>query len=137
MQRFAKKVAVVTASTDGIGFAIAQRLLREGARVVVSSRKEKNVQKAVEALKAEDSGHECHGLVCHVAVAEDRKNLIAEVIKRTENSRKAAAQLMCVDIHFFSLCPKSFFFKINRILYILVLFKTNKFYILWNSTAAG
>lgn len=79
MQRFAKKVAVVTASTDGIGFSIAQRLLREGARVVVSSRKSKNVEKAVEALKAENPQHECHGLVCHVAVPEDRANLVAEV----------------------------------------------------------
>lgn len=47
------RVAVVTASTDGIGYAIARRLAREGAKVVVSSRKEKNVEKAVNELKAE------------------------------------------------------------------------------------
>lgn len=81
MHRFAKKVAVVTASTDGIGFAIAQRLLREGARVVVSSRKSKNVEKAVDALKSENPEHDCHGLVCHVGLAEDRQKLVAETVR--------------------------------------------------------
>jgi dehydrogenase/reductase SDR family member 4 len=34
------KVAIVTASTQGIGFAIAERFGQEGASVVVSSRKQ-------------------------------------------------------------------------------------------------
>lgn len=38
-RRLEHRVAVVTASTDGIGLAIATRLAREGAHVVVSSRK--------------------------------------------------------------------------------------------------
>jgi dehydrogenase/reductase SDR family protein 4 len=37
-------VALVTASTKGIGFAIARRLGLDGAKVVVSSRKEGHVQ---------------------------------------------------------------------------------------------
>ena len=36
---FIGKVAVVTASTEGIGFAIAKRLATDGAKVVISSRK--------------------------------------------------------------------------------------------------
>ena len=36
---FVGKVAVVTASTDGIGFAIAKKLAIDGAKVVISSRK--------------------------------------------------------------------------------------------------
>lgn len=36
---FQGKVAVVTASTDGIGFAIAKKLATDGAQVVISSRK--------------------------------------------------------------------------------------------------
>lgn len=39
-KRFQGKVAIVTASTQGIGFAIAERLGREGASVVISSRKQ-------------------------------------------------------------------------------------------------
>ena len=41
-RRFEGKLAVVTASTLGIGFAIAQRLGEEGAHVVISSRKQAN-----------------------------------------------------------------------------------------------
>ncbi|XP_046992857.1 dehydrogenase/reductase SDR family member 4 [Schistocerca americana] len=68
------KVAVVTASTDGIGFAIAKRLAREGAKVVVSSRKQNNVDNAVAKLKAE--GHTVTGVTCHVSKASDRQNLL-------------------------------------------------------------
>ena len=39
-KRFQGKVAIVTASTQGIGFAIAERLGLEGASVVLSSRKQ-------------------------------------------------------------------------------------------------
>ncbi|VAI30858.1 unnamed protein product [Triticum turgidum subsp. durum] len=39
-RRLEGKVAVVTASTQGIGLAIAERLGREGAAVVISSRKQ-------------------------------------------------------------------------------------------------
>ena len=37
------RVAIVTASTQGIGFAVAKRLGMDGASVIVSSRKQKNV----------------------------------------------------------------------------------------------
>ncbi|CAL7943341.1 unnamed protein product [Xylocopa violacea] len=73
-KRLDGKVAVVTASTDGIGFAIAKRLAEEGAKVMISSRKEVNVKKAVDQLKSE--GLNVSGTVCHVAVKEDRKALL-------------------------------------------------------------
>eukprot|EP01023_Acetabularia_acetabulum_P027817 TRINITY_DN26334_c0_g2_i2.p3 TRINITY_DN26334_c0_g2~~TRINITY_DN26334_c0_g2_i2.p3 ORF type:complete len:215 (+),score=38.46 TRINITY_DN26334_c0_g2_i2:66-710(+) len=38
--RLQDKVAIVTASSEGIGYAIAERLLSEGAFVVISSRKQ-------------------------------------------------------------------------------------------------
>lgn len=60
-----------------IGFAIAHRLAKDGAKVVVSSRKASNVQKAIETLRSEKL--ECHGMICHVGKAEDRKKLIEEV----------------------------------------------------------
>ncbi|XVF26144.1 hypothetical protein REPUB_Repub13aG0274000 [Reevesia pubescens] len=40
-RRFEGKVAIVTASTQGIGFAVAERLGLEGASVVISSRRKK------------------------------------------------------------------------------------------------
>lgn len=77
--RLKGKVAVVTASSDGIGFAIAQRLGREGASVVVSSRKQKNIDAAVLNLKK--LGVQAIGVKCHVANAEDRKSLFEETVK--------------------------------------------------------
>jgi len=68
------KVAVVTASTDGIGFAIARRLARDGASVVVSSRKEDNVKKAVDELQKE--GLKVLGVPCHVGNADQRAALL-------------------------------------------------------------
>ncbi|XP_059613291.1 dehydrogenase/reductase SDR family member 4 isoform X2 [Phlebotomus argentipes] len=78
-QRLTGKVAVVTASSDGIGFAIAERLAQEGAKVVVSSRKLPNVERAVAQLKAKNLA--VHGVKCHVGSADDRKALFAEAEK--------------------------------------------------------
>lgn len=62
-----------------IGLAIAKRLAADGASVVVSSRKFKNVSKALDVLKS--LGYtQIHGCKCHVGVDEDRKNLIRETI---------------------------------------------------------
>uniref|UniRef100_A0A2I3GEU8 Dehydrogenase/reductase 4 n=1 Tax=Nomascus leucogenys TaxID=61853 RepID=A0A2I3GEU8_NOMLE len=75
----ANKVALVTASTDGIGFAIARRLGQDGAHVVVSSRKQQNVDQAVATLQGE--GLSVTGTVCHVGKAEDRERLVATAVK--------------------------------------------------------
>ncbi|GLT46703.1 hypothetical protein SLA2020_204440 [Shorea laevis] len=79
-RRFEGKVAIVTASTQGIGFGIAQRLGLEGASVVISSRKQRNVDEAVEKLKA--NGIEVLGVVCHVSNAQQRKTLISKTIEK-------------------------------------------------------
>ncbi|KAL2790146.1 dehydrogenase/reductase SDR family member 4 isoform X6 [Daubentonia madagascariensis] len=74
----ANKVALVTASTEGIGFSIARRLAQDGAHVVVSSRKQQNVDRAVTTLQGE--GLSVTGTVCHVGKAEDRERLVATVL---------------------------------------------------------
>ena len=56
----AGKTAIVTASTDGIGLAIARRLGQDGAKVWISSRKESNVDSALTSLK--DEGLDVDGL---------------------------------------------------------------------------
>ncbi len=45
------KLALVSGSTKGIGFAIATDLAREGARVIVNGRSEKSVTEAIKELK--------------------------------------------------------------------------------------
>ncbi|XP_074357424.1 short-chain dehydrogenase/reductase SDRA-like [Apium graveolens] len=79
-KRFVGKVAIVTASTQGIGFGIAERLGLEGASVVISSRKQSNVDEAVEKLKAK--GIDVFGLVCHVSNAQQRKSLVDKTVQK-------------------------------------------------------
>lgn len=61
-----------------IGFAIARRLAQDGAKVMLSSRKQQNVDKAVKELTAENLN--VAGIVCHVAKKEDRQRLFQEVL---------------------------------------------------------
>ncbi|KAB7504489.1 Dehydrogenase/reductase SDR family member 4 [Armadillidium nasatum] len=74
--RLQGKVAIITASTEGIGYAIAKRLGEEGASIVISSRREKNVSNALASLK--EYGFPVLGLTCHVSKEEDRKKLVKE-----------------------------------------------------------
>lgn len=48
--RFHGRTAIVTGASRGIGFAIAQRLVAEGARVVITARKQAALDEAVAAL---------------------------------------------------------------------------------------
>nr|XP_055218320.1 dehydrogenase/reductase SDR family member 2, mitochondrial isoform X2 [Gorilla gorilla gorilla] len=75
----ANRVAVVTGSTSGIGFAIARRLAWDGAHVVISSRKQQNVDRAMAKLLGE--GLSVAGIVCHVGKAEDREQLVAKALE--------------------------------------------------------
>lgn len=74
-KRLSNKIAIVTGSTEGIGFSIAKRLANDGAKVVVSSRKQNKVDQAVEELKSLYPG-QISGTVCHVGKEEDRESLI-------------------------------------------------------------
>lgn len=76
----ADRVAIITASTKGIGYAIARQLGLDGASVIVSSRKEENVLNAVKNLKME--GIECSGCVAHVANSDDRTKLLNFTLER-------------------------------------------------------
>lgn len=58
----------------GIGLGIARRLACEGARVVVSSRRQQNVDETVAALRAE--GLDVVGCVCHVGNLDHIKRLV-------------------------------------------------------------
>ncbi len=66
--------ALVTASTRGIGFAVARLLGREGARVCVSSRSPRNVERAVERLRRE--GIEAHGFQADLTSRSDVARLV-------------------------------------------------------------
>jgi NAD(P)-dependent dehydrogenase (short-subunit alcohol dehydrogenase family) len=50
------KTAFISGSTQGIGFAIAQSLLKEGANVIINGRSESKVAEAIQKLKKLSSG---------------------------------------------------------------------------------
>lgn len=80
-KKLTDRVAIVTGSTEGIGFSIAKRLAEDGARVVVSSRKEAKVMKATDELKLLYPNH-IEGVTCHVGDAKDREKLINFTLKK-------------------------------------------------------
>lgn len=53
MGRFDDQVAVITGASRGIGFGIAQRLVAEGAHVVITGRHQEGLDAALEQLGAE------------------------------------------------------------------------------------
>ncbi|KAJ8037335.1 Tropinone reductase-like 3 [Holothuria leucospilota] len=73
-KRFTGKVAICTASTAGIGYSAAERIAREGAKVVICSRRQENVDDAVKKLRNQNL--EVSGIVCHQAKKEDRQRLV-------------------------------------------------------------
>lgn len=74
------KVAIVTGSSKGIGESIARGMAEFGAKVVVSSRK----QAAVDAVAAafQNDGLEATAIECHIAHADQRKNLIDKTLEK-------------------------------------------------------
>ncbi|MBP6104935.1 MAG: SDR family NAD(P)-dependent oxidoreductase [Steroidobacteraceae bacterium] len=77
--RFANKVAVVTGAGQGMGRAIARRLVREGARVVAVDVKEAKARETID-----QAGGDAAGLarVCNIADSTAVKALFAEVDAR-------------------------------------------------------
>jgi NAD(P)-dependent dehydrogenase (short-subunit alcohol dehydrogenase family) len=70
------KRAVVTGSTAGIGFAIAEGLAREGASVVVNGRTERRVNEAVNKLRASGVRGKVEGVAADVGTVEGTNKLI-------------------------------------------------------------
>ena len=69
------KVALVTGASRGIGRAIALRLARAGAKVVVSSRKLDGVQAVADEITA--AGGEALAVQAHVGKSDDVTALVA------------------------------------------------------------
>jgi len=82
MKRYENKVVVVTGSTRGIGYGIAERMISEGAMMVISSRKQKAVEKAVAELRNAYPGAKVEGCPCHVGKPEQRKKLIDFAVEK-------------------------------------------------------
>jgi NAD(P)-dependent dehydrogenase (short-subunit alcohol dehydrogenase family) len=73
------KTAFISGSTQGIGFAIALQLLKEGASVVINGRTEDRVKESVEKLKQLVPGATISGVAADFSKAADVNKLIEKV----------------------------------------------------------
>lgn len=73
------KIALVTASTGGIGQAIATSLAREGASVVINGRSAESVQAAIARVGELVPGSDLTGLVADNGTAEGAEQTFADV----------------------------------------------------------
>ncbi|MGB3697463.1 MAG: 3-oxoacyl-ACP reductase FabG [Gordonia sp. (in: high G+C Gram-positive bacteria)] len=72
------KTAIVTGGAQGIGYAIAQRFIAEGARVVLGDMNAEQVAKAAADLGGDDIAR---GVVCNVTSADDVDGLIDAAVE--------------------------------------------------------
>lgn len=74
------KVALITGSSKGIGRAIAEEMARQGARVVISSRKAEVCEEVANAINAECDGEpgEAVPIAAHIGHKEELERLVNE-----------------------------------------------------------
>lgn len=85
-----KPVAVVTASTAGIGLSIANFLAGDGYHVIVSSRKSTNVTNALDLLHSTHGESSASGIPCDVSSPSDRQSLLNHCISQSPNKKISA-----------------------------------------------
>lgn len=73
------KTAFISGSTAGIGLAIAESLLREGATVIINGRAQYSVDKAVSELKKNNAGAAVSGIAADFSKPEEVYQLIGQL----------------------------------------------------------
>jgi len=74
------KVAIITGSSKGIGYYTAMQLVKEGAKVVISARGEKQLQVAASCIKNE-TGEEVLIVQADITKEKDCKKLIERTVE--------------------------------------------------------
>jgi NAD(P)-dependent dehydrogenase (short-subunit alcohol dehydrogenase family) len=73
------KIAIVTGSTAGIGFAIAAALAQEGATVVVNGRTSERVEEAIDKLHHTTPDAQLQGVVADLGTVDGAHQLFSQV----------------------------------------------------------
>lgn len=80
--RLKDKVAIITGGSTGIGYAITEEYLSEGAKVVIASFDEKEINKAKEELEKKYNADDILAVVCDVKSTKDVKNVVQKTIDK-------------------------------------------------------
>ena len=80
MGRLDGKVCIVTGSNSGVGAATAELFAREGAKVVITARRQELLD--AEAKKIEEAGGEVLAVRCDVSKEEDCIRLVNEAVAK-------------------------------------------------------
>src|SRR5271168_2507239 len=73
------KIALVTGSTAGIGFAISRSLAKEGAHVYLNGRTQARVDSAIQAIRSEITTAKIDGIAADFADASGAETVIKEL----------------------------------------------------------
>jgi NAD(P)-dependent dehydrogenase (short-subunit alcohol dehydrogenase family) len=73
------KRALVTGSTAGIGYAIAEALAREGANVIVNGRKEDRVEQAIQSIRASHPKAKVEGLAADLGSTDGARAAVQRI----------------------------------------------------------
>lgn len=79
MGRLQDKVAIITGGNSGVGAATAIRFAAEGAKVVISARRQAQLEEV--AAKIKEAGGEVLTVVTDISKSEDAKNLVAKTLE--------------------------------------------------------
>ncbi len=79
MGRLEGKVAIVTGGNSGVGAATAMLFAKEGAKVVISARRQAQLEEVAEKIKA--AGGEVLSVVTDISKPEDARNLVAKTVE--------------------------------------------------------
>ena len=77
------KTILITGSTRGIGKAIAENCIQEGATVIICGTREEKVKEIVEEFNSKYKKPQI-GLACNISTFENCENLIKEALTKTE-----------------------------------------------------
>ena len=83
MGRLQDKVAIITGGNSGVGAATAILFAKEGAKVVISARRQPQLEEV--AAKIREAGGEVLPVVSDISKAEDADNLIAKAVEAYGN----------------------------------------------------
>ncbi|WP_066038946.1 SDR family NAD(P)-dependent oxidoreductase [Herbiconiux solani] len=103
--RLSTERAFISGSTQGIGFAIAQALLREGAAVVINGRTEERVRTAVGRLLDEFPGASVEGVAADFAVPAEVDRLTDQLGRLDAPDGLGPVGILVNNVGLFDLAP--------------------------------